>query len=66
MKALGYNAVSVYVHWGLVEAEQGVFNFNGIFNWEPFFDAIKKVGLYVIVRPGPYINAGELTPIDII
>ncbi|KAI5844672.1 glycoside hydrolase superfamily [Morchella snyderi] len=57
LKALGYNAVSVYIHWGLFEAEQGVFNFNGIFDWEPFFDAIKKVGLYVIIRPGPYINA---------
>ncbi|KAK6539096.1 hypothetical protein TWF694_010635 [Orbilia ellipsospora] len=60
VKALGFNAVSVYIHWGLVEYERGKFNWDGVFDLQPFFDAAKAAGLWVIVRPGPYIN-GEST-----
>ncbi|KAK6536689.1 hypothetical protein TWF281_000910 [Arthrobotrys megalospora] len=57
IKALGFNAVSIYVHWGVVEYERGKFNWDGVFNLQPFFDAAKAAGLWVIARPGPYINA---------
>ncbi|CAD0109214.1 unnamed protein product [Aureobasidium uvarum] len=57
IKALGYNAVSFYVDWALVEGKQGDFTAEGIFAWEPFFEAAQKAGIYLIARPGPYINA---------
>ena len=57
IKALGFNTISFYVHWGLVEYAKDDFNFDGIFDLEPFFEAAKKAGLYLIARPGPYINA---------
>ncbi|KAJ6261167.1 Beta-galactosidase [Drechslerella dactyloides] len=57
IKALGFNAVSIYVHWGIVEYERGKFNWDGVFDLQPFFDAAKAAGLWVIARPGPYINA---------
>ncbi|KAA8894151.1 glycoside hydrolase family 35 protein [Sphaerosporella brunnea] len=57
IKALGFNAVSFYVHWGLVEHKRGTFDFDGYRSYKPFFDAAKKAGIYLIARPGPYINA---------
>ncbi|KAL7275683.1 hypothetical protein RUND412_001370 [Rhizina undulata] len=57
IKALGFNAVSFYVHWGLVEYKQGDFNFDGHRSYTPFFEAARQAGIYLIARPGPYINA---------
>lgn len=57
IKALGYNGVSFYVDWALVEGKQGVFNASGIFDFDPFFDAASTAGIYLLARPGPYINA---------
>jgi beta-galactosidase GanA len=57
VKALGFNAVSFYVHWALVEGEPGSYLANDVFAFEPFFEAAQKAGIYLIARPGPYINA---------
>ncbi|KAI5790579.1 beta-galactosidase A [Peziza echinospora] len=57
IKAMGFNAVSFYVHWGLTEYKQGEFDFEGIRSYEGFFEAAKTAGIYLIARPGPYINA---------
>ena len=57
IKALGFNTVSFYVHWGLVEYAKDDFNFDGWLSLEPFIDAAKETGMYLIARPGPYINA---------
>ncbi|KAF1843596.1 glycoside hydrolase family 35 protein [Cucurbitaria berberidis CBS 394.84] len=57
IKALGYNGVSFYAAWFLHEGKRGSFSAEGVFDWEPFFDAAKKAGIYLIARPGPYINA---------
>ncbi|KAF8321219.1 glycoside hydrolase family 35 protein [Clavulina sp. PMI_390] len=57
MKAAGLNAVSIYVHWGLVNPAPGVFDWDGYRSLETFYDAASEVGLWVILRPGPYINA---------
>jgi hypothetical protein len=57
VKASGYNCVSIYIDWHLLEAKRGEFRADGIFSIEPFFKAAQKAGLYVIARPGPYINA---------
>lgn len=57
IKAMGFNLVSFYVDWALLEGKQGEFRADGIFDLEPFFDAAKKAGVYLLARPGPYINA---------
>lgn len=57
IKASGYNCVSIYINWHLLEAKRGDFRAEGIFALEPFFDAAQQAGLYVLARPGPYINA---------
>jgi beta-galactosidase GanA len=53
VKALGFNCVSFYVHWALLEGEPGVFRADGVFAFEPFFAAAKQAGIYLIARPGP-------------
>ncbi|KAF1956364.1 beta-galactosidase precursor [Byssothecium circinans] len=57
IKALGYNGVSFYVDWALLEGKPGVYRADGVFDLQPFFDAASKAGIYLIARPGPYINA---------
>ena len=57
IKALGYTGVSFYVNWELLEGEPGTFRAEGIFDLEPFFEAAATAGIYLIARPGPYINA---------
>lgn len=57
IKALGFNCVSFYVNWALVEGKQGHYHADGIFDFEPFFEAAKEAGIYLLARPGPYINA---------
>ncbi|GAB1735934.1 hypothetical protein NU219Hw_g5268t1 [Hortaea werneckii] len=57
IKALGYNGVSFYTDWALLEGKPGVFNASGIFDFQPFFDAAQEAGIYLLARPGPYINA---------
>jgi hypothetical protein len=53
VKALGFNTVSFYVHWALLEGQPGHFTADGVFAFEPFFDAAQKAGIYLIARPGP-------------
>ncbi|KAJ0298027.1 hypothetical protein COL516b_010177 [Colletotrichum fioriniae] len=57
VKALGLNTVSFYVDWALLEGKAGDFTAEGVFDLQPFFDAATKAGIYLIARPGPYINA---------
>jgi beta-galactosidase GanA len=57
IKALGLNCVSFYIDWALLEGQPGVYTAEGIFALEPFFDAAKQAGIYLLARPGPYINA---------
>ncbi|KAL9609398.1 MAG: hypothetical protein Q9167_005822 [Letrouitia subvulpina] len=54
---MGYTGVSFYVDWALLEAKQGYFTAEGIFDIKPLFEAAGIAGLYLLARPGPYINA---------
>lgn len=54
---MGFNAISAYFFWGIHEPKRGEVSFEGFRDLQPFFDAAMKAGLYVIARPGPYINA---------
>ncbi|KAL9619062.1 MAG: hypothetical protein Q9160_006317 [Pyrenula sp. 1 TL-2023] len=57
IKSLGYSGVSFYVDWALLEGQRGSFTADGVFALEPFFDAASQAGIYLLARPGPYINA---------
>ncbi|KAH6896513.1 glycoside hydrolase superfamily [Thelonectria olida] len=57
VKAMGFNMVSFYVDWALLEGKPGDFRADGVFDLEPFIDAAKEAGIYLLARPGPYINA---------
>ena len=57
IKALGYNGVSFYVDWALLEGKPGEYRAEGVFDLQPFFDAAQEAGIYLLARPGPYINA---------
>lgn len=57
IKALGFNMVSFYIDWALLEGKPGEFRADGIFDLEPFFKAAQDAGIYLLARPGPYINA---------
>ena len=57
IRALGYTGVSFYIDWALLEGKQGTFTADGIFSLQPFFDAAQEAGIYLLARPGPYINA---------
>jgi hypothetical protein len=57
VKALGYSGVSFYTDWALLEGTPGVFSAEGVFDLEPFFAAASEAGIYLLARPGPYINA---------
>ncbi|HTQ07977.1 MAG TPA: beta-galactosidase [Polyangiaceae bacterium] len=63
MRGLGLTLLDTYVPWGVHERGTGDFDFGKI---DPKLDVVRfvrlagELGLYVIVRPGPHINA-ELT-----
>jgi len=57
IKALGFNGVSFYTDWALLEGQPGVFNSASVFDFQPFFDAASEAGVFLLARPGPYINA---------
>ncbi len=57
LKASGLNTVETYVPWNLHEPQKGVFNFEGMLDIEEYVKIAGELGLYVIVRPGPYICA---------
>ena len=57
MKADGYNAVTVYFNWDYTSPAPGVYNFSGVRDMNTFLNMAQRAGLYVIARPGPYINA---------
>ena len=57
MKAAGFNAVEIYFDWGYHSPKRGVYDFTGIRDVDRLLDMARDVGIYVIARPGPYINA---------
>ncbi|HEY1639638.1 MAG TPA: beta-galactosidase, partial [Streptosporangiaceae bacterium] len=57
MKADGYNAVTVYFDWDYTSPSPGVYDFTGVRDMNEFLNMAQQAGLYVIARPGPYINA---------
>lgn len=57
LRACGFNAVETYTCWNLHERQEGRFDFSGGLDVARFVQTAQKLGLYVILRPGPYICA---------
>jgi beta-galactosidase GanA len=56
-KAEGFNAVSMYFNWAYHSPSPGGYDFTGVRDVDRLLRTAEDVGLYVIARPGPYINA---------
>lgn len=56
-RALGMNTVCMYVFWNLHEQREGEFDFTGQNDIAEFCRVAQRNGMYVIVRPGPYVCA---------
>jgi beta-galactosidase GanA len=59
-RAAGFNAVSIYLPWAYHSARPGDYDFTGVRDVDRFLRVAEEVGLYVVARPGPYVNA-EMT-----
>lgn len=57
VKAAGLNTVETYIPWNFHERQKGVFTFTGNADIERFIKLAGELGLYVIIRPSPYICA---------
>jgi beta-galactosidase len=57
VRAMGLNTVTVYVFWNLHETRPGVFDFSGQKDVAEFLREAQEEGLYVVLRPGPYVCA---------
>ncbi|MCI8624019.1 MAG: beta-galactosidase [Provencibacterium sp.] len=57
LKAMGCNTVETYIPWNLHEPKKGEFCFEGMLDIERFVQSAQALGLYVILRPSPYICA---------
>ncbi len=56
-KAMGLNTVSAYVFWNFHERQPGEFDFEGQADIAEFVKTAQEEGLWVLLRPGPYVCA---------
>lgn len=56
-KAMGLNTIGTYVFWNLHEPQKGKFDFSGANDVAEFVKIAKEEGLWVILRPSPYVCA---------
>lgn len=57
-KAMGLNTIATYVFWNYHEVRPGVFDFHtGNRDLADFIRTAQQEGLWVILRPGPYVCA---------
>lgn len=57
LRLLGCNTVETYVPWNMHEPQEGNYNFKKECDLRKFIKTAHEVGLYVILRPSPYICA---------
>ena len=58
IKAMGMNALSVYVMWNYHEVEPGVFDWETENrNLSKFLEVAQDYNMTVLIRPGPYVCA---------
>lgn len=56
-KAMGLNTIGTYVFWNLHEPQKGVYDFSGNNDIATFVNIAKEEGLWVVLRPSPYVCA---------
>ena len=56
-KAMGLNTITLYTFWNVHESVRGKYDFSGQNDVGEFIREAQKAGLYVILRPGPYVCA---------
>ena len=57
LKQCGFNTLETYCCWNLHERKAGEFDFSGRLDLVKYIETAQKLGLNVILRPGPYICA---------
>lgn len=57
LKALGFNTVETYIPWNYHEPREEHFEFSGEKDIQHFIQFAEELGLYVIIRPSPFICA---------
>ena len=55
--AMGLNTISIYTFWNAFEDKEGTFDFTGDNDVAEFVRLAQAEGLWVILRPGPYVCA---------
>jgi len=57
-KAMGCNTIAAYIFWNYHEIKEGQFDFSsGNHNIAEFIRICKEEGMWVLLRPGPYVCA---------
>ncbi|MGC4104274.1 glycoside hydrolase family 35 protein [Ferruginibacter sp.] len=56
-KAMGLNTIGTYVFWNLHEPQKDQFDFTGNNDIAAFVQTAKEEGLWVVLRPSPYVCA---------
>ncbi len=54
-KRAGLNTISTYVPWNFHEMSEGAVDFSGDKDLASYIDLIGEMGMYAMLRPGPYI-----------
>ena len=57
LQRAGFNCVEVYTFWNFHQPSEGQFNFSGEHDLDAFLKQVRKMGMYAIVRVGPYACA---------
>ena len=57
LKNMGCNTVETYIPWNFHEPKKGVFLWDGMHDVCRFIETAQELGLYVIIRPSPFICA---------
>lgn len=58
LSSMGVNAIQTYAMWNLHEPfRPGQYDFSGPLDFEKFLDVAASEGLWVLLRPGPYVCA---------
>ena len=57
LKAMGANTVETYIPWNMHEKVEGEYDFDGRLDLVSFVKKAQDLGLWVILRPTPYICA---------
>ncbi|MEO6520575.1 MAG: beta-galactosidase [Mucilaginibacter sp.] len=54
LKRGGFNCIEIYTFWNFHEPNEGHFKFSGDQDLDTFLKTVKQLGMYAIVRVGPY------------